>query len=151
MSPIGATAADAALELNSTATGITGPIGELHMPGAEFEYATAAPGPWLDEVALRTLNADRSADVSSADQQSDPLSLDESTSHAPTQNDGAGSYTGPALAEAADVGQVTEAHVEWTHTEQPELNVGQWHKNKNLSTLRTLGELAAILRDHGVG
>ena len=39
---------------------------------------------------------------------------------------------------------------EWTHQEQPELNVGQWHKNKNVGTFRTIVDLKAILEDHGV-
>ncbi len=39
---------------------------------------------------------------------------------------------------------------EWTHQEQPELNVSQWHKNKSVGTFRTIADLKAILEDHGV-
>ncbi len=40
--------------------------------------------------------------------------------------------------------------LEWTHRERPELNVGQWHKQKNIKTFRTFSELEKILRDHDI-
>jgi hypothetical protein len=40
--------------------------------------------------------------------------------------------------------------LEWTHGENPDLNVHMWHKNKGIKTFKTFDDFLGILETHGI-